>query len=422
MAVEAPGRSFRWPSVPSTLFVLACGAAYRIALMGAGRRGLAYIGLSLVMSALMFWEWRTKERKRWLLVAGLMARLILIGVPPFTTHDVTRYLWDGQVLLSHLDPYLLAPAGAASSLPLGWARPDQNDIPTLYPPLSEALFAACASLGPVWSLWAWKVLVAAASAGTLLLCWKLLHSRGLERHLPLIALSPLMVLEGGVGAHVDVLAAFLLALALGQRRSSWAAGAMLGLATLSKLVPGFLIVPFSAGAERRHAARLIAGALGALAFGYAFALFMGLRPIPGSLLIFLDRWRFGSPLHSALSFLGVHVGPFGVMGLAAASLLPFRSAAHPDLPRRVRNTLAAVFMVSPVVFPWYLVILTPVVALAPSGFCLAWMTAAPLTYEVIDHFDRTGQWRTATWPLLMIVAAWMVGLSIDWAQARDLGK
>jgi len=88
--------------------------------------------------------------------------------------------------------------------------------------------------------------------------------------------------------------------------------------------------------------------------------------------------------------------------------------------RAVMLALAVPFIVSPVVFPWYLMVLVPLVAIRPSAVVITWLTAAPLTYEVIDRFDSEGVWQPATWPLLVVALAWLIGLAVDIVVARRL--
>src|SRR5713101_8036777 len=156
-----------------TLFVGSTCSAYFVAASPAGTRGLRYIGLHFALSVLMVAVWATSNRvagpaeHRWTLWVGMAARLLLIAVPSFTTHEVVRYLWDGRAALSGIDPYRISPAAAAGLLG-SWPIPvDNAHYVTLYPPGAIGLFALCASLGPALAPWAWKTLVVVTSLMTL---------------------------------------------------------------------------------------------------------------------------------------------------------------------------------------------------------------------------------------------------------------
>src|SRR5712692_3925501 len=218
--VSSQLRMRRLHRILCTLFVAIARLAYFIAASPAGTRGLRYIGLHFALSALMVVVWAFSGRvagpaeRCWTLWAGMAARALLIAVPPFTTHDVIRYLWDGRAALSGIDPYRISPAAAAALLG-SWPIPvDNAHYVTLYPPGAIGLFALCAILGPTLAPWAWKTLVVVTSLITLGFSAAVLRVTSLERHLPLVALSPVLILEAGIGAHLDTVVALFVVVAV----------------------------------------------------------------------------------------------------------------------------------------------------------------------------------------------------------------
>lgn len=358
------------------------------------------------------------------LLAGVFARVALLAVPAFTTNDVDRYLWDGAVSLAGFDPYLTAPHEAVlAELHGRWPTPPEHAAyPTLYPPVALALFALCASAGPELAPWLWKLAVLGASLGTLVVMLRLLERLQLERHFPLIALSPILVLEGGVGAHVDVFTTFCIALALllASRRQALLCGAFLGLGAAIKLLPAVAVIPLAIGAGARSGWRIVGSALAAMSACYAAAVAVGWHPV-GSLPLFVERWRFGAPLHSALDALlpSVIVG----VVLSGAVLLALGYAAwraRRDAIGGMQVALAAPLLFGPVVFPWYVAALLPGLALQPRAWLLAWVSTLPLTYEVVNQFNAAGLWAPARWPLWIIALAITAGAAFDWQ--RRLSK
>lgn len=365
-------------------------------------RGALYVGLHAVLSVLMIAAFclghrASQEDARRVLVSGILARVLLVAAPVFSTVDVGRYLWDGRVVLAGLDPYRVAPSDTALvALAATWPLPAGHlEIPTLYPPGALAAFAVAASAGPFASLYVWKALVALASVATLLVVARLLEQRGLETRLALVALSPLVVLESGVGAHVDALSALGLvaALYLHTRGRLALAGAALGVGILCKLLPVIALLPLVAGLDRRGRGRLLAGALGTVAFGYAAAFAIGLRPL-GSLPTFLAEWRSGSPIFAHVEeFYGVPVAIGVSLALVAAGQI-----AGIVLSRRSRTAegiviaLLAALIAAPVVYPWYLVSLAPLLALVPSAAAVGWTITLPLTYQALHGFGMGAAW------------------------------
>ncbi|MEM9862802.1 MAG: hypothetical protein AAF938_14360, partial [Myxococcota bacterium] len=113
------------------------------------------IALAFVPYALLLFEAPLSVRTTTALVAlaGVPAALAL----PVLSDDVYRYLWDGHVLLSGVDPYAHAPASPplAGLRDADWARINHPVLATIYPPLAQGLFALGRLLGGVW---AFKVL------------------------------------------------------------------------------------------------------------------------------------------------------------------------------------------------------------------------------------------------------------------------
>ena len=157
---------------------------------------------------------------------------------------------------------------------------------------------------------------------------------------------------------------------------------------------------------------LAAGAI--MGLGYGAALALGLRPI-GSLGVFFQRWRFGSPAFAVLEFFLTteHALLIAcVTGLVALLILSRFQFFGPA------GALAAPLLTSPMIFPWYLTPLVPAIALAPSATLLGWTLTAPLTYEAIDALDAQGRWTPAAWALWVIALGWVIGLVFDTARWR----
>ena len=395
------------------------GAVYGLPALPPHHAGSAYIVVHLCASALMFAVWASgRADARAVLIAGLAARLLLLPAPELTSNDAERYLWDGAVSLAGFDPYT-TPADSESVAFLRdvWPTPLEHEhYATLYPPVSLALFTLSAAAGPEAGPWVWKALSGLAGVGALLLTYGVLKRRGLLRHLPLVALSPLLILETGVGAHVDAFSVLAVAAAVAafDRRSFALAGVVLGVSLAVKFLPVLLLGPLMIASRYASAAKMLAGAGVAVALVYGTSFAAGHTPI-GVINVFFEKWRFGSPLFSALetvfsgyALFGIILAMAGAM-LAGAAVLALRN----QLAFAMAAALAAPLAVSPVVFPWYLTALVPVIALRPSAALLAWVSAAPLGYVVLNGWHGDGVWAPAAWPLWIIAASVALGLLID---------
>jgi len=382
---------------------------------------------------------------RHLLWVAILARVILIPLPSYTSNDMGRYLFDGQIVLSGLDPYSVThEAPALQAQRSVWQPPEEHaKYVTIYPPIALALFATSALWGPDWAPLFWKCLLCLASLGTLWLGYLLLKRVNKLRHLPLLALSPLLILEAGVGTHIDTFSTLAVCAALWawQNNSARLCGLFIGLGVLLKLTPLLLLgplffafkTPLSEGENHCtkkgwHQHPLVNGlrmgfsALVTVTSIYLLTILNGFQAI-GSLEVFFQKWRFGSPLFSALEsllsapqllvFTLVFIG-LGLLSLAILSWIQlqrnrenYQSQSFVPLLQWV---LAFPLLISPVVFPWYLMPLIPLLALSPNLWLLAWVCLLPLSYEVLGLFASQHLWMPATWPLIAIASGILIGL------------
>lgn len=402
------------------LWVSLASLAPLVASLPPGERIPPYLALhlALTVSALALTRLvRSPADVRALVAAAVLTRLVNLRTPAFTTTDPARYLWDGAVALSGLDPYALPPlASELASLRARFPSPtDHLDVATCYPPLAVALFALAASAGPSLAMLAWKSLLALASSLT--------GAPALRRASPvtlvLLLATPALLLESMVGAHLDAFVALALASALAlTSRLRWNAAALcLGAAIALKYFPAWALLPFALRAPRK--ALFAALSLSPLALSFAVAQALGHTP-PGSLPNFASNWSFAAPLWSALyarfpTSDDVLRPALVLSGLLVTAALSLRRG---PLARNVRDALLVQLIVSPVAYPWYGMPLAVACAFAPSASALAVLTALPFSYEVVDRYQSAGLWEPARWPLLLTTAAFALGLGVDGWLAR----
>jgi hypothetical protein len=163
-----------------------------------------------------------------IVLTALACRALFIPADPLLSDDIFRYVWDGRVALSGINPYLHPPAADAlhhlrdATL---WPQINHPDVSTVYPPGSQALFWLNAWLGGGWV--GLKALFVGLELAGVALIWRLTDgwvddaSRTLG--LTLYLLNPLVVVEVAWSGHLDGVAWTLLAVALAAwiRRASW---------------------------------------------------------------------------------------------------------------------------------------------------------------------------------------------------------
>ena len=230
----------------ASALVLAWGGAHGATGSSARQLLAVLVGTSLGGAAVL---WIALDQRfarlpvRWALSLALLLRLIAIQASPLLEDDHFRYLWDGLRTATALDPYRLPPSACfgASALSPAWqdvlSGINNPDVPTLYGPVLQWLFAAAHLLlpGDVFAIQALLLVVDMAVPSLLA------HQGVGTRGVLMLAVHPLVLKEAMASAHPDGLVALLLLLALTawQGRRAAVVGVMLGLAVCAKVAaPG----------------------------------------------------------------------------------------------------------------------------------------------------------------------------------------
>ncbi len=424
---------------------------------GYAAAGLPFLGV--------VWGWRSldADRRTLLQIVGLALglRLALLSLPPLLSEDIWRYVWDGAMQLAGLNPYQHAPASTAldavATGPLVELRGriGHPEVPTIYPPAAQVGFALGGLFGPSerWLRALWVLCEGVTIAGL----WVWLRALGRRpQAVALYAFAPLTMLETAVGGHVEalgvcalVLAGALLATGRGAR-----AGAALGVAVLTKLLP-IAALPALLFARRWRA--LSAFVVTGLALTLPYLL-SGPRFMSG-LRAFSHRWRaneggfallaapfewlwpskpealelpewgwrlvrrvVGTPPGAEVDAVWPDEASFAAAKLLAAAIVGlfwlWLCWRRRDFEGLLGPTVACVLLVSPVVHPWYLLWLFPFLVLAigegrtwPWPFLL-WSGFVWLAYLPRPAYLEWGLWLEPEWLPWMEYSGLCLGLVI----------
>ena len=231
-----------------------------------------FVSLLIAASAVYFvsvWKFRKNNACSLILIIlfGLGFRILFIPSTPILENDFYRYMWDGAVSSSGVNPYEYSPRqviDGESPEKLKTLKREHEEtlkkinhphVKTIYPPVSQFFFALSYKLSPM-SLEAWRIIMILFDLTTLGL---LLLSLG-RLKIPLQSSivywwNPLLVKEIFNSAHMDVVAFpfVLAAIFLFLSGSKRICVLILSLAAGVKLWPallfGLFIKPFSGKAR-----------------------------------------------------------------------------------------------------------------------------------------------------------------------------
>lgn len=229
---------------------------------------LVLLGLYLV--ALRYSEHVPSRLIVWSVAAFTV--VAVIGPPLFST-DVFSYQAYAQMFAHyHINPYLHGPSAMGTyplSNPLaGYIGAKWIETPSVYGPLFTFLSLLFQATSVAFNYYAFKVLAALASGGTLFLLWRAAKLRGVSpaRGVALVGLNPMVTLYGVGGGHNDLLMLMLMTAGvyatLSRREAR--AGSLLVAAAAIKLT-GAIVLPFALIGETarpllsRRRRRLLAG-------------------------------------------------------------------------------------------------------------------------------------------------------------------
>ena len=329
------------------------------------------------------------------LVIALQLRIPMFFTEPTLSDDVWRYLHDGRAQAAGINPYAYAPDDPRTVQYRGpeFARINHPQLPTIYPPVAQFAFRlAVATPDP---LLAWRLLILAAELTILIAGALLLKRHGLPpANLALYAWHPLAIVEGIGSAHLEPIGiAFLVVTAFFVTRGfPGRTGASLAASVAAKLVAAPLLI-FST-----RNTRTLLFFIAVLSAVYLPFILDGSNAF-GSFRIFSETWESNG---SVFALIAPMIGGRQYRLLAAAVIIGLLGLLKWKQNQFVDAALAfflTLFLLSPVVHPWYLLWLVPFLAMRARPFdligctALAWTITVVLAYSAQEQLLATGVWK-----------------------------
>lgn len=391
---------------------------------------------------------------RWVvLVGGLLIGLAALSAPPATSNDSARYAWDGIVQRAGISPYTYAPADPAltalrpdwlvgAQSPGGGCDPgrfpsdptihagqcfaiNRPTVPTIYPPIAELYFLLVrvglpAQVGFIAFQVAGLLLVLGATVVLLRLMPRRPH-RALWW-----AWCPAVAMEGVNNAHVDLLGAVLLLVAvllLARGRVSISAVAF-GAAVATKVLPALAGV----GMLYRRPGRFVLVAVGTFVALYVPYLLWSGAAVLGYLPGYLREEGYSSSGQTTRFALLTTVLPPTVAAVAGVVLIavlaavlwwrwgraaPAGATAGPWDAQCL--FLAFALLIATPSYPWYALPLVPLAVLSGRWESLGVPLALTVMYNYAISDDRYAWTRGAAAAAVLLLLA---GTVARWVRAR----
>lgn len=319
-------------------------------------------------------------------IAGAWALPFVAG-PPLLSNDVYTYAAQGLMVRHGLDPYAYGPSALGNVAAVAGVDPAWRTAPSPYGTVAtviEHLAIAISGGSPVGAVVVFRALAVLSTVAIGLLAAELAGTRRVPA-LALTVLNPLVLLQIISAAHFEgIMCALLLGALVAAGQRQWLLAIVLSCASTEVKVPALVVVvaiiaAHCLGGPRAAALRIAARDTAAAALSFAVLSLIvpnGLGWIsslntpalghtgfaPASLLADLY-----APVVRAASFDDLAAGGriTALVAAGCAVLYLTVTADRRPLSRTAGLGLLAVGLLSPVLYPWYL--LWAIVCLAPTA-------------------------------------------------------
>ena len=376
---------------------------YNLVPLFAGRSGIQlYVVIFLFLSVLYLTAvflvikmMPIEEASRWLsgtiIFFAVIFRLGLIAPDPAVlSRDMYRYIWDGRVQQSGINPYRYPPG----AVELENLRDDQifpkinrKEYPTLYPAGAQVFFRISYMLAGD-SVTGFKGIMTFFDLLTLLVLAALLQTWRLNlSRIIVYAWNPLVIFEIAYSGHLEGLTVFLMVTAfyLHAMRKKTPAVVMLALSTAVKMYPALLLAAFLNRRDRIKGLITFSATLMLLYLPFSAA---GSK-IAGFLPVYLKN-----PYESfnlGLKYLLMRLIPgldyyllslLFIIALAIAGLIVFLKEKKDTEAFRYAYILTGLLMIlmPASLHPWYVILIIPFLTVYPNPAWLAFTCTVTLSY------------------------------------------
>ncbi len=367
--------------------------------------GMLFAGYFGAFACYLLIVTKGKEHWRYWLAIAIATRLILIFFFPNLSDDIYRFIWDGNLVVRGVNPFIWTPSdwlGEHGNAVPGFSElyPLLNspDYHSVYPAVCQLVFALSAAIagfderGFTMVL---KLIFFAAECATLRWMYLLLAQRGKPHRMLIYALNPLILVELMGNLHFETLMiCFLMAAYFMLERSrNVRASVSLALAIGTKMLPLLALPPILRRVKKHIALRMtiITSLLTAVLLlpvittGATSGFLSGID-------LYFHTFEFNAGIYYVLRWLGYVFYGYNLiasLGTVLAVLTTFcllyfwiweRQPTVSDLPGAMMITFTIYFLLSTTVHPWYLCTLVACCVFTRSLYAVVWCAAAFLSY------------------------------------------
>lgn len=397
------------------------------------------ISLYGLLFGLHLWAYQNTNNSqmlRFFVGVAIVARVVLLFAMPSLSDDIFRFIWDGKLWHSGINPFDALPSfylengfpnGVNSEL---YQQLNSPNYFTIYPPVAQLTFYVATFWDDFW--WnsvVMKLFLLAAEFGTIWLLFQLFLKKDTSvsenpkeninpKTILLYALNPLILIEIMGNLHFEGVMIFFLLLAYYWLKKGWAnlSAVAFALSVASKLLP-LMFLPFliyKLGWKRSFQYFIIVGSV-TIALFYPLLGTFFIENFGNSLNLYFQKFEFNASLYYALRWLGFQITGYNLINLLGPLLaltvvlnimikaLKNRSEDLNILPLQWLFAICLYLFCTTTVHPWYTALPIVLSLFTKYRFPILWSGLIFLTYinySYLEYFENL--WMVAIEYILVI--------------------
>ncbi|WP_293298930.1 mannosyltransferase [Allomuricauda sp.] len=368
----------------------------------------------LTSKILQFEKWNYK----FLLGIGILFRLVFLFAEPNLSQDFYRFIWDGELIKSGINPYLYTPDQIMEQGEIAFAGMNKlyagmTDLNARhysnYPPINQILFALSAVLGGgsvVGSMIVLRLIIILADLGMLFFGRKLLQNLNRANHLAFwYFLNPLVIIELTGNLHFEgvMLFFFIWAIYLLSKNKWLWASPIYAISIMVKLVPLiFLPILVKYLGLKKSAIFYILVIAGCIMLLLPFYSFVFVDNYTETVGLWFSNFEFNASVYNVVKKIAVTYfeakpwelidtyGSYLKIGVLIIVLLLAFLRKNQSLDHVLSTmviALALYYFLSSTVHPWYVIFLLGFAIFTDYKFPLVWSCTIILSYYAYSHPD-----------------------------------
>lgn len=361
---------------------------------------------------------------------GLVIRLFLLFSEPRLSEDIYRFIWDGMMIHSGHNPY--------GVLPEQWITSHSGDLfqrlydsmnsqryYTVYPPLSQYLFAIAAVFKPLAiQIFVFKLFILLSEILLFKLLVEILKKNQIScSNVFIYFLNPLIIIEGIGNAHFELICISLFVCGLyALKERKWVlSGVLTAFSIATKLLPLMFLPIFIRYFKSRtrlltfYFVVLITG----LMLSVPFALDLNLINIFKSLDLYFQKFEFNASLYFLVRELGRWVtgynqiwiiGPLLSIVAVILMLVRLKKSRVEDMIEffNMATVFFIIYLISATtVHPWYLSFPIVLTVLNPRVYILIWSYTVVFSYALYQNYDYTFYYIWVSFSYVLVLLAYI---------------